>query len=47
VPDVELQVLIDALMAKREMKDFQFTYIDLLNVATFVQQKRRSARMRT
>lgn len=47
VPDVELQVLIDALMAKREMKEYQFTYIDLLNVATFVQQKRRSSRLRT
>lgn len=47
VPDVELQVLIDSLMAKREMKDYQYTYIDLLNVATFVQQKRRASRFQT
>jgi hypothetical protein len=46
VPDLELQLLIDSLMAKEDMKAHQFTYIDLLNVATFVQEKRQASRRR-
>jgi hypothetical protein len=38
----DLKLLLDALMAKQDMKEFQYTYVDLLNVATFLQDRRRS-----
>jgi hypothetical protein len=45
VPDMELQLLIDSLMAKQDMAEHRYAYIDLLNVATFVREN-RSARRR-
>jgi hypothetical protein len=43
VPVLELQLLIDSLMAKQDMKEHRYAYIDLLNVATFLIEKRRQA----
>jgi hypothetical protein len=44
VQDPDLKLLIDALMAKQEMKEFQYAYVDLLNVASFLQDRRKSRR---
>lgn len=44
VPESELATLIEALMAKEEMAEHRYAYIDLLNVATFVQQQKRPRR---
>ncbi|HEY9722129.1 MAG TPA: hypothetical protein V6D47_08950 [Oscillatoriaceae cyanobacterium] len=41
VPDLELKLLIDSLMAKQAMQENRFAYIDLLNVANFVLEQRR------
>lgn len=41
VPDLELKLLIDSLMAKQAMDENRFAYIDLLNVASFVLEQRR------
>ncbi|MNS51456.1 hypothetical protein D3C72_841310 [compost metagenome] len=46
VPVLELQLLIDSLMAKQDMKEHRYAYIDLLNVATFLIEKRRQAGFR-
>ena len=44
VPEGELQVLVEALMAKQDMKEHQYTYVDLLNVATYVRDNRKPRR---
>lgn len=44
VLDGELQVLVEALMAKQDMKEHQYTYVDLLNVATYVRDNRKPRR---
>lgn len=44
VPEGELKGLIEALMTKEDMAEHRYAYIDLLNVATFVQQQRRPRR---
>jgi hypothetical protein len=44
VPEGEVRVLIDALMAKQDMKEHQCTYVDLLNVATYVRDNRKTRR---
>lgn len=41
VPDMELQLLVDSLMAKQDMREHRYAYIDLLNVAAFVFERRR------
>lgn len=41
IPDLELQLLIESLMAKADMGEHRYTYVDLLNVATFVQEQRQ------
>lgn len=46
VPDMELQLLVDSLMAKENTKEHRYAYIDLLNVATFVIEQRRQAGFR-
>ena len=43
VPDMELQVLVDSLMAKETMEEHRYAYIDLLNVASFMVERRRAA----
>lgn len=40
VPEVELQLLLDALMAKQGMDAHRYTYIDLLNAATLTLERR-------
>lgn len=44
VPEGEIRVLIDALMGKQDMKEHQYTYVDLLNVATYVRDNRKTRR---
>lgn len=38
----DLKMLVDALMVKQDMKEHQYTYVDFLNVATLLQERRRS-----
>ncbi|MDB5101816.1 MAG: hypothetical protein JWM80_6237 [Cyanobacteria bacterium RYN_339] len=42
IQEADLRLLVDALMAKQEMKEFQYAYVDLLNVASFLQDRRKS-----
>jgi hypothetical protein len=46
VPDMELQLLVDSLMAKENTKEHRYAYIDLLNVASFVIERRRQGGFR-
>ena len=44
VQDPDLKLLVEALMAKQDMKEYQYAYVDLLNVATFLQDRRKVRR---
>lgn len=44
IQEQDLRMLIDALNVKQDMKEHQYTYVDLLNIAMMVQERRRSRR---
>jgi hypothetical protein len=44
IQDPDLKLLVEALMSKQDMKEFQYAYVDLLNVATFLQERRKARR---
>ena len=41
IPDLELTLLVESLMAKQDVEAHRYTYIDLLNVASYVAEQRR------